>query len=266
MGFTVRNLNVDYDIKGEGKPIVILHKSMIGRIEPIFKEKTGWKRIYVNYPGIGKSEVGNNIESSQDILEILLDFIELMTGQEEFLLIGYSYGSYLARGILNRKFYQVKGIALICPVIFAERDKRNILTNDIFFKDEEFIKTLTDEEAEGISNYVVQNKFVWERAQELERGDTNTINIAFYNRLKAKSRYEYDFDVDDLPMPFEGPTLILLGKQDDVVGYKDAWNTFHNYPRATFAILDMAGHNLDVEQGILFHELIADWIKRVELL
>ena len=58
--------------------------------------------------------------------------------------------------------------------------------------------------------------------------------------------------------------LFLLGRQDSVVGYRDAWKIIENYPRATFAILDRAGHILQIEQEELFNSLTNDWLDRVE--
>jgi pimeloyl-ACP methyl ester carboxylesterase len=37
-----------------------------------------------------------------------------------------------------------------------------------------------------------------------------------------------------------------------------------NFPRATFAVLDRAGHNLQIEQQLLFNSLINEWLDRVE--
>jgi hypothetical protein len=37
-----------------------------------------------------------------------------------------------------------------------------------------------------------------------------------------------------------------------------------NYPRASFAVLDRAGHALAVEQKPLFRALVNEWLDRVE--
>ena len=37
-----------------------------------------------------------------------------------------------------------------------------------------------------------------------------------------------------------------------------------NYPRASFAMLDRAGHNLPIEQEALFTALVSEWVGRVE--
>jgi pimeloyl-ACP methyl ester carboxylesterase len=76
--------------------------------------------------------------------------------------------------------------------------------------------------------------------------------------------YAFSFDVDAVAAPFEKPVLILAGRQDGIVGYRDAWGILENYPRATFAVLDRAGHNLQIEQERLFNALVGDWLERVE--
>ena len=36
------------------------------------------------------------------------------------------------------------------------------------------------------------------------------------------------------------------------------------FPRATFAVLDRAGHMLGFEQPVLLHALLNEWLDRVE--
>ncbi|CAM02087.1 hypothetical protein SACE_2808 [Saccharopolyspora erythraea NRRL 2338] len=36
-----------------------------------------------------------------------------------------------------------------------------------------------------------------------------------------------------------------------------------HYPRASFAVLDVAGHNLPIEQPELFGALVLEWLDRV---
>ncbi len=55
----------------------------------------------------------------------------------------------------------------------------------------------------------------------------------------------------------------MLGKQDSMVGYKDAFDIIEKFPRASFTILDKAGHNLQIEQANLFNSLIDEWLDRV---
>ena len=70
--------------------------------------------------------------------------------------------------------------------------------------------------------------------------------------------------MDKLPASFAGPVLIVTGRQDHLCGYRDAWELLDNYPRATYAVLDRAGHFVNIEQEALCQALAAEWLDRVE--
>jgi pimeloyl-ACP methyl ester carboxylesterase len=74
----------------------------------------------------------------------------------------------------------------------------------------------------------------------------------------------FSFDVDALDEPFAKPVLVLAGRQDHISGYRDSWDVLEIYPRATFAVLDRAGHRLQMEQEELFNALVNEWLDRVE--
>ena len=62
---------------------------------------------------------------------------------------------------------------------------------------------------------------------------------------------------------YANPTLILAGRQDASVGYAAAWRLLEHYPRATFAVVDRAGHALLHEQVGLATALLGEWLDRV---
>jgi pimeloyl-ACP methyl ester carboxylesterase len=65
--------------------------------------------------------------------------------------------------------------------------------------------------------------------------------------------------------PFARPSLILTGHQDSRVGYRGAWGLVEELPRATYAVLDLAGHHLGrIERPGLFRALVGDWLERME--
>jgi hypothetical protein len=51
--------------------------------------------------------------------------------------------------------------------------------------------------------------------------------------------------------------------QDNVTGYAEQNALLSHYTRATFAVLDGAGHNLHIEQPILFAALVEECLERV---
>lgn len=50
----VKNVSINYEVCGEGKPIVAIHgwsvdhRLMLGCMEPVFANKPGYKRIYLD--------------------------------------------------------------------------------------------------------------------------------------------------------------------------------------------------------------------------
>jgi pimeloyl-ACP methyl ester carboxylesterase len=124
---------------------------------------------------------------------------------------------------------------------------------------------LEPDEADGyFSIAVVQSRKVVDylraNVPSAETGDE-----AYQERIQeGPGSYNFSFDVDALPQPCPAPTLIVTGRQDSVIGYRDAWGILENYPRGTFAVLDRAGHLLGVEQEDLFHALAGEWLDRVE--
>ena len=128
----LENITVNYEIVGDGRPLVLLHgfwtdhRQMAGCMEPILEKRDGWQRIYLDLPGMGETPGADWIQSSDDMLDIVCEFIEAVITNEPFVLGGYSYGAYLARGISQRQFTQINGLLLICPVIVAESAERTV--------------------------------------------------------------------------------------------------------------------------------------------
>ncbi|MGN0143719.1 MAG: alpha/beta fold hydrolase [Clostridium sp.] len=266
----VKDISINYEVIGSGKPIVILHgfyvdhRAMTACMEPIFENMNDYKRIYIDLPGMGKSESAEWIVNSDIMLDIVIDFINKVIPDENFLLAGYSYGGYLSRGIIKKIANRVDGLLLLCPVIIADFKKRNKPAHIILKKDDNLLSSLEPSDAEFFNSaHVIQSKKIWDRCREEILSGIELADTEFLSNLK-KTGYEFSFNVDELNEKFNKPALILLGHQDSTVGYKDAFKILDNYPRASFAILDKAGHHLQIEQESLFNSLVTEWIARVE--
>ena len=267
----VNELSINYEVMGNGKPIVIIHgysldhTTMTACMEPIFKNKSSYKRIYIDLPGMGNSSSAEWIKNSDMMLDIVIDFINKIIPNENFLLVGYSYGGYLSRGIIYKMANRVDGLLLLCPVIIADAKKRNTPPHIVLKRDDQFLMELEKDDAKDFdSMHVIQSKYIWDRFEnEILPAIRKSNNNKFLDDFK-KYGYEYSFDVDRLNEKFDKPTLVLLGHQDSIVGYKDAEGIYDNYPRSTYAILDRAGHHLQIEQEKLFNTLVAEWVERVE--
>lgn len=265
----VKGAPVHYEVHGSGKPVIMLHgfsidsRSLIGAFEPIFASKTGWRRIYFDMPGMGKTPASDAIVSADDMLDLILGFIDAMIPGERFTLIGQSYGGYLARGVLARKADKIDGMSLICPVTVPERSKRDLPPRTVIKKDEAFLATLSPVDADAFTpNFVVQTASTWKRFRDDLLPAIRMANDAALKKLQQN--YTLSFNVDDLSAAFAKPVLLLTGHQDSDVGYRDQWKLLQNYPRGTFAVLDGAGHALFIEQAGLLEKLAGEWLDRLD--
>lgn len=270
MIYDSKGAHIYYEEIGEGKPILMLHgfpcdhRVMSGCMEPIFQKEPDFKRIYVDLPGMGKSDAARELQSSDAILEVLLNFAsDCIEG--DFLLAGESYGGYLAQGILARIPERISGMLLLCPVTIPQHEWRALPQQIAKDFDKAFPEEARTGAAAGFCEFaVVANPYTYSRYQaEFEHG-ARTVNAAFAEGLEQDYAFSFDAAAENRKHKFSGPVLVIAGRQDTCVGYEDAWNIIGDYPRATFAVLDMAGHYLQIEQPQLFEALVREWILRVK--
>lgn len=260
-------MSIYHKVIGEGYPIVMLHgwtldhQVMLHAMEPLFEKRSGWKRIYIDLPGMGHSEPQPSIQNSDDILEAILRLLDEIIPGQQFIVCGNSYGGYIARGIVRSRQETVRGLLLMAPLTIPEFDERVVPQKTVLKRDSDLIPHLSSEEAdEFCSMAIVQGKTEWERFRDEILLPSKQTNYEFINNIRQNG-YGFTFDISS---KLEYPTLIITGRQDNVVGYHDAWRLIEDYPRATFAVLDMAGHNLQIEQTDVFNSLVHNWLNRLE--
>ncbi|MEN1937800.1 alpha/beta hydrolase [Paenibacillus sp. 102] len=262
----VQDAEIYYEIIGEGKPIVMLHgcsldhRAMKGCMEPLFHKHPGYKRIYIDLPGMGKSNAPKWINSSDSLFDLLTSCIEKIIPNENFLLVGESYGGYLSRAMTSKTPHRIDGLLLICPVIIAEHEKRTVPNSNLIKSDDTFLNSLPlDERRDFCELAVIANEYTYNRYKEEIKPGLTVADDKFIGILQKN--YSLTFPLNE--RKYVNPVLVLAGRQDIVVGYKDLLEVIEDYPRATFAVLDMSGHNLQIEQPELFEGLVKEWLVRV---
>ena len=235
-----------YEAVGEGRPIIFLPgwggDNGEGRDihEPVFEGRSGWRRIYVDPPGTGKSPADLSIQNQDGMLAAILTLIDELVGDERFAVAGTSAGALHGRGIVKRDPSRVVGLLLRVPGIVVDRTKRTLPTDDYLVRTPE-----------------------WEDKDRRYYDAVDSIaDLDFLGRIQADvSTYGLR---EDPAARFEGPTLIVTGRQDTMTGYADAWSILDDYPRATYAVLDQQDHGLPVRRLTAYRALVDDWLDRVE--
>lgn len=253
---------IDYEIIGEGNPILIIHGWGICRItmkaafEPVFEKLDGYKRYYIDLPGMGNSEHGD-VKNSDDILALLYDFAVNVI-KEKFIIVGQSYGGFLVRGFVNKHQDLIQKIILLCPCVIPGVKKGRVEPVTIIEKDEELLASLTEDEYKNFAMMnVLLTKKVWERYKECI---LPALNMADWDFLNHRLKGELSFDPDKFESPCKIPCLIIAGKEDSVVGYRDQFDLMKVYVNSTYFALNNAGHNLQIEQPEIFESIVRAWL------
>ncbi|WP_353616195.1 hypothetical protein [Bacillus sp. AFS053548] len=145
-------------------------------------------------------------------------------------------------------------------MIIPQFEKRSLPRHTIIVEDKTFLNQLNElEKTDFRSNNVILDEKTWVRYKEEIVSGCSIADQEFLSKIR--NNYGFSFEIDKIK--FNKPSLFLLGLQDSVVGFKDAFTILENFPRASFAILDKAGHNLQIEQENLFNSLINEWLDRV---
>lgn len=268
MTYELDDLTLYYEVYGEGTPVLFLHGSpndhhvMVTAFEPIFAGREGWQRIYVDLPGMGQTTGGSWLNSNDDVVDVLSRFMDEVYPEQRFVLVGFSYGGYIARGLLHQKHAQIDGLFLLAPSVPDHPEARILPSHMTIVANPEGLAQFPAPFDEFLGTVlVVQDEAVLAQQDDILTGfmnaDQETIG-------RIRQRHPFSFAADVLPEPFVKPVLILTGKHDSIVGYEQAGDLLQYYPRATYAVLDRAGHGVHMEQQPLFRLLTSEWLDRVE--
>lgn len=252
--------------RGTGTPVVLIHGAGVDHrillpLEPVFEASGGWRRLYVDLPGMGRSPVGD-VASSDDMADAVLREVRERLGDEPFAVVGNSYGAMMARRLVAELPGQVLGLATIAGVFVASHAERTAPPRTVLHEEPGLLDDVDPAVAEGYAAIaVVQSREGLESYERYVHPGVLATDAVGLERVGA--HYAFAVEPEDTAPPFTGPSLFLCGRQDDVVGYTDAWDRLEHYPHASLVVLDRAGHNVLLEQPEQSHAAIADWLDRV---
>ena len=253
----INDVVVHYVEHGAGVPLVALHGAGVDHLEieaaiEAIVPDTAYRRIYPDLPGMGLS-TADGLACNDDVVRLLGDFIDHL-GAGPVLLLGHSYGAYLARGVAAWRPDAVLGLALLCPV--AERSG-DMPGHDVVRQDADAYDELEPAQRAGFEDYfVVRTPATARSYRDCVAPGTKLADEAALGRVFA------GWAVAVGSSAFSAPTLIVAGRRDSVAGYADTADLLERYPHATLAVLEDAGHALMHERPEILAALIGDWLDR----
>lgn len=256
--------------RGMGRPLLVIHgwsadhRYMMADLEPNFEESSTWQRIYFDLPGHGTTVAPDWLNNQTQMFEILVKFIQQVIGDQKFGVIGNSYGGYLSLGLVRKMPHRLLGAALLVPDLPDDLNNRQTTAASTIVEDMTLFGNLQSDEQWIPAGLVEHSQYALD---EIRAHDMPGYRVSDDDLLERLSKnYLLPVEVRHAGDPFAQPILIALGHQDATVGYEGQLQLLPEFPRATVAVVDMAGHYLGrVERPKVFNCLVRDWIERVEI-
>lgn len=231
--------------------------------------QAGFARLYCDLPGMGNSHAVPVPHDLDGFLDALTALVAGELGHRPFVLCGTSAGAYLARGLAARLGDQVRGMVLRVPLVqpddaARDRDAIRPLHQDstVMARQDAALLNLLDQPP-----LIQTDRWIAALAAKLRSTVLPAMacaNHAALDRLRTDPARYVLRDAADWP-DFIAPALIVAARQDSSVGWRDALAAFSGWPRASFAVLDAAGHEWPLShQKPLLDALVEDFLRRVE--
>lgn len=243
---------------GSGPPVLALHGAYSGHqeirafLDPVLGDR---RRIYPDLPGHGESS-SDGVGSAADAVTALEDLLDGTVGEEPVAVVGHSFGAHLARGLAARRPDQVRGLALICPMVPDDMhpEAGAVITDD---------GTSAELPPAMLDTYT--GYFVVRTAATLARYRAAVAPVLDRWDDAAVERLMVDGALD-LGHGYPQPVLVMTGRHDAWVGYRQHAGLLEAYPRATSIVLADAGHALPHEEPEAMASAMRLWISAVDRL
>jgi pimeloyl-ACP methyl ester carboxylesterase len=261
LGIDVHYVERGASVDEAKRTAVLLHgfpldlRSSVASFEPAFAGRPRWRRLYLDFPGMGQTRAPAWVASTDDVFRVTKAAVEALA-PARYALGGSSFGGYIAAGLAAATLDSVLGMALVVPMVLPHGN-RELAPRRVLVREDGLIGSEIAEE----TAVIVTAETLRRTREEIE----DAITIADDDAVaRIEARYGGSFPIVPPSGTFDRPTLVIAGRQDSVLGFNDQWRIFGQWPRVTYAVLDRGGHGLYIELQPLHDALMNDWINRVE--
>ncbi len=253
---------------GSGTPLLVIHglcvdhRLLLG-LDPVLAARGTWRRIYLDLPGMGRSVAGPHIRSSDAVAEAVVDFVRENLGSQRFAILGNSFGGMLARHLVAECGNRVIGLALLCPVVVAEKSGRTLPPRRILRTDPHLLASLDPADAAAYAELaVILSRRNWARFRDCALPGLRVFDRKATGRIAGN--YRLAVEPEERVSSFGGPLVLIAGRQDHVVGFEDQLALAGRYGNCTVSVLEEAGHNAHLDQPEQTGALLDGWLADME--
>ncbi len=251
---------------GAGRPVVFIHGLTFDRhllmesTEPLFAEPTapGARRFYVDLPGHGATRADERAASAEGLVASLLAWYDRVGGAEAPIIVGHSYGAYLALGIAACR--RVAGLVLVTPVVEPDVARRSPSPRRIIRGDEPLHYSAGEPERATFEEVaVLQTGAALASYQRLVHPASDRTDRAFLEAVR--SCYVFSAPLFSRIDPAT-PIAVLCARDDHWCGYSDALAVVRAFPQSELTVLPDCGQLLPLEQAERYRAFVSQALRR----
>ena len=231
MEIILNNKKINYEVEGEGKPIILLHGwlASLETMMPIQKHLAKNFKVYnVDIIGFGKSDLPDSPLNTDDFGDFLKEFIDILK-IENPILIGHSHGGRTIIDYAGRNLGKINKIILIDSAGIKPKRSPSYYMKVYSFKT---VKNVMK---------VFPKKFEKAREKALEKFGSNDYKDS-PEVLRKTMSIILNEDQKSIMPNINVPTLLIWGDKDTATPLPDAKQMEKLIPNSGIALLKDAGH------------------------
>jgi 3-oxoadipate enol-lactonase len=239
-----RNTSIDYDIHGEGPPLVLIGGLGFGRWG-FFKQIPALSRHFrtITFDVRGERDLEGGVSDLVDDVVALLDHLRIRKAH----VLGTSLGGFVAQELALKRPDLVDRLVLVCtsyggrgPETMSPRALSDMIGLPSLSVERAVRRGLETATSDA---YRAQHPEEFERIVRWRLADSPSLS-AYYEQMRAGARFDLSRDVGSIT----SPTLVIHGAEDRYVPVANAAALAEAIPDAKLRVLDGAGHLVFIER------------------
>ena len=251
MNIKINGLNINYEVSGEGTPVILLHGWLcsLDTMKPIANVLQNFKVYNVDLPGFGKSDMPQKPFNTNDFGDFLDGFIKELE-IENPIMIGHSNGGRTIINYAGRNLGKIKKIILIDSAGIKPKRKLSYYIKVYTFKTlKKFLGIFPDVEMFNNIRERVLGKF----------GSSDYKNSS--EVLRKTMSIIINEDQTEILKNIKAPTLLLWGENDEDTPIRDGNIMEENIKDSSLIEIKGAGHFSYLDSYNQCMEIIKNFLK-----
>lgn len=263
MKATINGISLEYDDKGEGLPVILIHAFPLNRRmwdEQVSFLSTSCRVISLDLRGFGGSEAP---DGPYYMKQMAADVRGLMShvSMDCAIIVGLSMGGYVALALYRDYPESVCGMVLADTRATADTEEAR----------ERRLKTAAKVEREGARVViddmidVLLSKRTLESQPDVVERVRSIMNQASAASIAAAQRGMADrVDSSDLLPRLACPVLVIVGSEDSPTPPKDAELMHNAIPGSALRVINEVGHLSNLEDPAAFNDAVIGFVSLIK--